>query len=93
MVSNGEAAASSEPGHGNDGGPDASSWSESGAARDQMAIISTGKGSTGHSLALCEREAHTRQAPVLRASQHCRTLARTAAGVVTISQHDAACPL
>ena len=48
----------------------ASSWSESGAARDQMAIISTGKESAGHSLALWEREAQTKQAPVLRASQH-----------------------
>ena len=28
------------------------------------------RGSTGHLLARCEREAHTKQAPVLRASQH-----------------------
>ena len=69
-MSNGEAALSSDPGHGYCGGPDASSWSESGAARDPIAIIATGKGSTGHSLALCKLEAHTKQAPVLRASQH-----------------------
>ena len=57
-----------------------------------MAKISTGKESDVHSVALCKREAHTKQAPVLRASQHCRTLARTAAAVMTVSQHEAACP-
>ena len=69
-----------------------SSGSESEAVRGQMAIISTGKESDVHSVALWEREAHTKQAPVLRASQHSRTLARTAAAVMTVSQHDAACP-
>ena len=88
----GEAVPSSNSSHGYGEGPKASSWSESGAAQDQMAIISTGKESAGHSLALWEREAQTKQAPVLRASQHCRTLARTAAGFMTVSQHDAACP-
>ena len=87
--SNGESIKSSEPGHiivSN------SSSAESGGSRGQMARISTGIGSTVHTLALWEVDEHTKQPSILRASQHRRTLARTAAGVNTVSQQEAACP-
>ena len=57
-----------------------------------MAMISTGKGSSVQALARWSSEAHTKQAPVLRASQQRRTFARTAAGFIAVSQQEAACP-
>ena len=88
----GEDASSSSSSHGPCGDSWESAGSESEAARGQMAKISTGKESDVHSVALWRREAQTKQAPVLRASQHSITLARTAAAVMTVSQQEAACP-
>ena len=64
-------------------------WSEA-ASAGQMARISTGNRSTGHSWDRCVMEEHTKQTPSRSASQHRRTLARTVAGRKVVSQHNAA---
>ena len=84
-----ESPTSSDPGHIIGSG---SSFSEIAGSRGQMAMISTGKGSTVHTLTLWEGEEHVKQVPSRRAIQHRRTLVRTVVGRKAVSQPDAAWP-